>query len=70
LKPELCGETHRNVQLFYVIIEEAVAKTTEYLSPEVTATAEQIVKVFINSFFNAATLLSQTLERQKTSGKM
>jgi len=70
LKPELCGETHRNVQLFYARIEEAVAKTSEYLSPKVVAIAEQIVKVFINSFVNAATLLSQTLERHKTSGKI
>ena len=70
MKPELCGETHRNVQLFYARIDEAVAKTSEYLSPEVAAIAEQIVKVFINSFFDGATLLSQTLERQKTSGKI
>jgi len=48
-------------------IYEAVAKTSEYLSPEVVAIAE-LVKVFINSFCNAVMLLSKA--PQKTSGKI
>ena len=40
-------------------IYEAVEKTSEYLSPEVVAIAEQLVKVFINSFCNAVMLLSK-----------
>jgi len=37
---------------FYARIYEAVTKISEYLSPEVVAIAEQLVKVFINSFCN------------------
>ena len=45
---------------FYARIYEAVAKTSEYLSPMVVTIAEQLVKVFINSFCNAIMLLSKT----------
>ena len=53
---------------FYAIIYEAVAETSEYLSPEVVAIAEQLVKVFINSFCNAIMLLSQTLVKTENFG--
>ena len=35
---------------FHATIYEAVAKTSEYQSPEVVAIAEQLEKVFINYF--------------------
>ena len=54
---------------FYARIYEAVAKTLECLSPEVVAIAEQLVKVFINSFCNAITLLSQTLVKTENFKK-
>jgi len=52
----------------YARIYEAVAKTSEHLSPEVTAIAKQLVKVFINSFCTAITLLSQILEKTENFG--
>ena len=55
---------------FYARIYEAVAKTSEYLSLEEIAIAEQLVKVFTNSFCNAIMLLSKTPAKQKTSGKI
>ena len=45
--------------LFYARIYEAVVKTSEYLSSEEVAIAEQLVKVFINSVCNAIMLLSK-----------
>ena len=36
-----------------------------FYGPEVVAIAEQLVKVSINSFCNAITLLSQTLAKAK-----
>ena len=33
---------------FYAKIYEAVAKTSEYRSPEVVTVAEQFVKIFVN----------------------
>ena len=45
---------------FFARIYETVAKTSEYLSPEEVTIAEQLVKVFINSFCNAIMLLSKT----------
>ena len=42
-----CAEKHTNVHFCNARIYEAVAKTSEYLSPEVVAIAEQLVKVFI-----------------------
>ena len=53
---------------FYAIIYEAVVETSEYLSPKVVAIAEQLVKVFINSFCNAIMLLSQTLVKTENFG--
>ena len=54
---------------FYASIYEAVAKTYEYPSSEVLSIAEQLVKVFINSFCNAITLLSQTLAKTENFGQ-
>ena len=47
----------------------AGAKTSKYLSPEVVAIAEQLVKVFINSFCNAIMLLSKTSAKTETFGQ-
>jgi len=54
---------------FYARSYEAVAKTSEYQSPEVVAIAEQLLKVFINSFCNAIMLLSNTPERSENCGQ-
>ena len=42
-----CAEKHINVQHFYSRIYEAVAKTSEYLSPEVVVMVEQLVSVSV-----------------------
>ena len=54
---------------FYARIYEAVAKTSEYLSPEVVVIAGQLVKAFINSFRNAIMLLSKTPAKTETFGQ-
>ena len=54
---------------FNARIYEAVAKTSEYLSPEVVAIAGQLVKVFINLFCNAIMLLSKTAAKTETFGQ-
>jgi len=54
---------------FYARIYEAVAKTSEYLSPEEIAIAEQLVKVFTNSFCNAIMLLSKTPAKTENVGQ-
>jgi len=54
---------------FNTRIYEAVAKTCEYLSPKVVAIAEQLVKVFINSFCNAKMLLSKTPAKTENLGQ-
>ena len=61
-------EKQTNVNFFHARIYEDVGKTYEYLSPEVVAIAEQLVKVSINSFCNAITLLSQTLTKTEIFG--
>ena len=48
---------------FYARIYEAVTKTSEYLSPEVVAIAEQLVKVFIDSFCTAT--FSETCSKNR-----
>ena len=48
---------------FNARIYEAVTKTSEYLNPEVVAIAEQLVKVFIDSFCNAT--FSETCSKNR-----
>jgi len=52
---------------FNARIYEAVTKTSEYLSPEVVAIAEQLVKVFIDSFCTAT--FSETPAKTENFGK-
>ena len=52
---------------FNARIYEAVTKTSEYLSPEVVAIAEQLVKVFIDSVCNAT--FSETPAKTENFGK-
>ena len=52
---------------FNARIYEAVTKTSEYLNPEVVAIAEQLVKVFIDSFCNAT--FSETPAKTENFGK-
>jgi len=52
---------------FNARIYEAVTKTSEYLSPKVVAIAEQLVKVFIDSFCNAT--FSETPAKTENFGE-
>jgi len=56
---------------FNARIYEASTKTSEYLGHEVVATAEKLVKIFINLFCNAIMLLSLKHQKiQKIPGKI
>ena len=62
----MCGETHQCPNSFFFMPE--FTKLSRKL-PEEVAIAEQLVKVFINSFCNAIMLLSKTPAKTENFGQ-